>query len=135
MEEIGPDNIFIFGRAADEVRRLRATGYNARSLASQDPDLSLALGQLGDGTFSPGQPDLFKPIVESLLDRGDYFMLCADFRSYIECQERVTRAYLEEEEWTRRSILSVARMGRFSSDRAVREYAAEIWNVKTVVGG
>jgi len=133
MEEIGADNIFIFGHSADEVRRLRATGYNSRALASQDPDLQLALRQIGDGTFSPGEPELFRPIVESLLDRGDYFMLCADFRSYVECHERMERAYLDEDEWTRRSILSVARMGKFSSDRAVREYASEIWNVKPLV--
>jgi starch phosphorylase len=130
MEQIGADNIFIFGHDASEVQRLRQQGYNSRAVMEADPELALTLRQIGDGTFSPGEPGLFRPILETLLDRGDYFQVLADYHAYIECQERVNQAYLDPVGWTRRSIMSVAGMGFFSSDRSIREYVRDIWEVK-----
>ncbi len=130
MEEIGADNIFIFGHTAEEVQRLRQQGYNPRAVVDADPELAEVLQQIGDGTFSPGEPGLFRPILEALLDRGDYFQVLADFRSYVACQERVSEVYLDRTAWARRSIMSVAGMGHFSSDRAVREYVKDIWEVR-----
>ena len=132
MEEIGPENIFIFGHTAEEVSALRAGGHDPRAVVAGDRELRLALDMIARGVFSPGEPDLFHPLLESLLDQGDYFLVLADYRRYIECQERVSRDFRDVGEWTRRSILSVARMGKFSSDRSIMEYARRIWEVRPV---
>ena len=88
------------------------------------------LDLIAGSELCPGQPGVFSPLVHSLLDQGDPFMLLADFSAYVECQERVDASYGDQEAWTRMSILNVARMGRFSSDRTIREYAREIWDAK-----
>ena len=133
-DAIGVDNIFIFGKTAEEVRALRASGYDPRAVARGDGELVRALEMIADGTFSPAEPGRFRPLVDALLDHGDHFLTLADYRSFVDCQGEVDRAYRDVESWTRRSILSVARMGFFSADRSVREYARDIWGVVAVGG-
>ncbi len=127
-EEVGQENMFLFGLTAQEVARLRLDGYDpARMIDAQD-ELRKALDLIGSGYFSPDQPDRFQAIIDSL--RGvDYYLLAADFASYLATQEQVDHLYADQDEWNRKAILNVARMGKFSSDRTVAEYAAEIWNV------
>lgn len=132
MQEVGEENIFIFGHTAEEIAVIREKGYRPRDYYESDPELGKVLDMIGDGAFSHENPDLFKPIVESLLDRGDYYMLLADFASYVACQEEVARVYCDQEEWTRRAIFNTAGMGKFSSDRTIQEYADDIWKVKPV---
>ncbi len=132
MEEVGKDNIFIFGLNADEVAEVKAKGYRPRDYYESNPELKKALDMIGGGYFSPFNQTLFAPIVESLLDKGDQFMLLADYASYIECQDKVSAAFRDRDRWDKMSILNTANMGKFSSDRTIREYAEEIWNVKPV---
>ena len=132
METVGSDNIFIFGLRAEEVVALRESGYTHRRYYEKDVELKTALDMIAGGAFSPQQPDLFAPIIDSLLLRGDKYMVLADYLAYIETQERVNRLYRQPEAWARKAILNTARMGKFSSDRAVREYAEKIWKVKPV---
>jgi starch phosphorylase len=129
MEEVGPDNIFIFGLNAEEVGALRSGGYAPRALYEADPDLRGTLDLIWEGFFSPEEPRLFHPLVQALLDQGDYFLVLADFRAYLEAQDRVGKVYADREEWARHSILNTARTGLFSSDRSILQYAGEIWNV------
>jgi starch phosphorylase len=129
MEEVGAENIFIFGLKAPEVKALRASGYEPRSFYEKDPELKTALDMIGSDAFSPGQAGLFSPIINALLDRGDHYMVLADYRSYIQMQDRVDEIFTDVEEWTRRSILNTANMGKFSSDRAISQYAVDIWGV------
>jgi starch phosphorylase len=127
----GPENFFLFGLTTDEVRALWASGYRPGAYADADPELRAVLDLIASGTFSPSDPGLFLPLVNSLLYH-DPFVLMADYRSYVECQERVSAAYRDPEQWTRMSILNVARVGGFSSDRSIREYCEKIWNVRPV---
>jgi starch phosphorylase len=130
-EAVGPENFFLFGLTVEEIRRLRAEGYRPRALYERDAELRSVLDALADGTFSRGHASLFRPLVDSLLDH-DPWLLLADFRSYVECQAEVERAYLDPERWTRMSILNTARMGRFSSDRSIADYCRDIWRVEPV---
>ena len=130
-EEVGDENIFIFGLTADEVQEKKNSGYRPMEHYERNPALKHVIDMIGSGYFSPSNPELFKPIVDSLL-QNDPYMLLADFESYVDCQERVSQAYLDQEEWTRKSILNVARIGKFSSDRTIAEYAREIWNAEPV---
>jgi starch phosphorylase len=107
----------------------QARDYDPRELYRANLQLRGALDLIGSGALSPAQPDLFAPLVASLLERDPY-MLLEDFDSYLGCQQRVAAAYRDQEAWTRMSILNVARMGRFSSDRTIREYAEQIWGVR-----
>ncbi|MHC1727807.1 MAG: glycogen/starch/alpha-glucan phosphorylase [Syntrophobacteraceae bacterium] len=129
-EEVGPENFFLFGLKAEEVEHLRLTGYNPVSFYENDPELRRAIDQIASGGFSPDEPGLFAPIVDALLRHGDYFLLLADYRSYVDTQDKVNRLFEDKEEWTRKTILNTANMGKFSSDRAVLEYARQIWGVK-----
>jgi starch phosphorylase len=131
-EEVGPENFFLFGLTADEVARRNAEGYRPRDHYESDARLRAALDLISSGFFSRGDRSLFRPLVDSLLERDPY-MVCADFASYVACQDEVARAYLDPEGWTRMSILNVSRMGKFSSDRAIAEYCRDIWNVEPVV--
>jgi glycogen phosphorylase len=131
-EEVGDHNIFIFGLTAEEVQKTKESGYNPMEYYERIPSLKKVLDQIASGYFSPGNPELFKPIIESLLYKGDPFLLLADFESYVACQEVVSKAYLNQEEWARKSILNVANVGKFSSDRTIAEYAREIWQVEPV---
>ncbi len=128
-EEVGEDNFFLFGLTTQQVTESKAKGYRPYQFYKKDPELKTAIDQIASGYFSKGDTGLFKPLVDSLL-HNDEFMLLADYQSYIECQERVSRIYRDEESWTRMSILNVARMGKFSSDRSIREYAEKIWKTE-----
>jgi starch phosphorylase len=129
-EEVGADNIFIFGLTADAIEELRASGsYDPRQYYASDPALKRVLDALASDRFCPEEPGSLKWIPETLLSHDDYFVL-ADFASYLAMQRRISREYLEPALWTRKAILNVARIGRFSSDRTVREYAREIWGLE-----
>ena len=130
LEEVGRENIFIFGLTIEEVEALRARGYDPHEVYRSDPELKQAIDMIDSGHFSPDNPRLFQPIRQSLLDWGDHYLVLADYRAFVTAQEAVSRLYRDPEEWSRRSILNVANMGKFSSDRAVQEYAERIWNVK-----
>jgi glycogen phosphorylase len=128
-EEVGEDNIFIFGLNADEVQELRSAGYDPLDEVHRDPRLRECLEMIARGYFSAGNNGLFKPIIDSLLSKGDYFLVLKDYGSYIECQEEVSNAFRDKKRWARASVLNSCQMGKFSSDRTIREYAKEIWNV------
>ncbi|HEV8376822.1 MAG TPA: glycogen/starch/alpha-glucan phosphorylase, partial [Candidatus Polarisedimenticolia bacterium] len=128
---VGEENFFSFGLTAGEGALLRAAGHHPRDLYDADPELRETLDSIARGDFSRGDLDLFRPLLESLLER-DEFLLLADYRPYLEAQERAGRAFLDQEEWTRKSILNVARVGIFSSDRAIREYCEKIWRIRPV---
>ncbi|HSF15165.1 MAG TPA: glycogen/starch/alpha-glucan phosphorylase [Vicinamibacteria bacterium] len=130
-EAVGPENFFLFGSTAEEVAARRTGSYRPRDLYDEDHRLRETIDLVASGRFSDGDRSLFRPLLDSLLD-GDHYMVLADFSAYIRCQEDAERAYRDVESWTRRSILNVARMGRFSSDRAIREYCDEIWKVSPV---
>jgi starch phosphorylase len=127
-EAVGEDNFFLFGLNAAEVEQTWAQGYRPREIHDRSPLLRSIFEALGSGLFSHGDRELFRPLVDNLLDHDPYLVL-RDFPSYIECQEEVGRRYLDGAHWTRMSILNVARIGRFSSDRAIREYCDDIWKV------
>jgi starch phosphorylase len=131
-QEVGDENIFIFGLTADEVEARRASGYDPWDCYHGEPELQTALDQIADDLFSPGDPGLFQPLLDRLLHEGDPFMVLADFASYLHCQERVSQAYRDERLWTRMSILNTANTGKFSSDRTIREYCEEIWKAHPV---
>jgi starch phosphorylase len=128
-EEVGAENFFLFGLTAAQVSRRLAEGYRPREEYQANPALRAAIDLIDSGHFSDGDRRLFAPLTQSLLERDDY-LLCADFQSYLDCQAQVEQAYADPARWTRTSILNVARIGKFSSDRAIREYCAKIWNVK-----
>ncbi len=133
MEEVGAENIFIFGLTAEQVRNTRAAGYDPVRVYESDPELRQVLDMIASDCFCPDEPGLFLPVFNSLLHQGahsDHYLILADYRPYISAQEAVNRLYLDPAEWTKRSILNTARMGKFSSDRAVLEYAADIWKVQ-----
>lgn len=130
-EEVGEENFFLFGLTFEEIYFLKANGHNPVAYYESNTELKEALDRIASGYFSHGDTELFKPIVDSLLFNDDY-MLLADYQSYIDCQENVSQAYRDRNRWLRMSILNVARMGKFSSDRAIREYCQEIWNVEPI---
>lgn len=129
---VGHENFFLFGLTEEEVVQLRTQGYNPWAIYENDVELHKALDMIACGRFSPENKDLFRPIIDALLHRGDYYMVLADYRSYIQAQESVSAAYRDTARWARMSILNTARMGFFSSDRAIMEYASRIWNVDSI---
>ncbi len=128
---VGAENFFLFGLTADEGQRLLADGYRPMDFYRGEPELREALDLIRDGFFSRGDPALFRPLLDHLLHHDPYLAL-ADYAAYAECQRRVDAAYRDTERWTRMSILNTARSGRFSSDRSIREYCAEIWRAEPV---
>jgi starch phosphorylase len=130
-EEVGAENFFLFGMTAEEVASRKNEGYRPREHYERDPALREALDLVAGGTFSPEQPALFGPLVDSLLERDDYMVL-ADYAAYADRQRDVDRTYRDPDRWTRMSILNTSRMGKFSSDRAIREYCRDIWRVEPV---
>jgi glycogen phosphorylase len=134
-EEVGAENFFLFGLTVEEVATLRQRGYQPWEWYRKDRNVKAVLDAIGGGVFSPGEPGLFRPIVDSLLNGGDPYLCLADFAAYCACQDRVSQAWLDQEEWTRMAILNTARSGKFSSDRTIREYADEIWKVKSTPVG
>jgi len=132
-DEVGQDNIFIFGLTAEEVGRLRAGGYRPLDVYHAQPELKQALDMIGSGYFSPDEPERFRPVVDALLQHGDHYLVLADYASYLACQRDVDATYRGQDRWVRKAILNVACMGRFSSDRTVLQYAAEIWHTRPVL--
>jgi starch phosphorylase len=130
-ERVGAEHFFLFGLTADEVHRTLTDGYRPTAIIEKTPELREALEAVRSGLFSRGDRGLYEPLVRSLTG-DDPFRVCADFASYVECQERVSRAFADESGWTRSAIFNVARMGYFSSDRSIREYASRIWRVDPV---
>ena len=129
-ERVGSDNIFIFGMTAAEVGELWAGGhYDPRAVVEADPRLKRVLKMISDGTFSPDEPDRYRPLVDGLLN-DDRFLVLADFAAYVECQRTVDAAFADPDDWMRRAVLNTASVGWFSSDRAVREYAQRIWKAE-----
>jgi starch phosphorylase len=129
-EEIGRDNMFIFGLTTDEVKKLRPE-YSPPLFVAQSEELKRVLDMVAGGAFAPHEPGLFRPIVESLLHHDEY-MLLADFDAYVEAQEFASLAYRDTATWTRKSIWNVAHTGKFSTDRTIADYAREIWGLKPV---
>lgn len=129
-EEVGSDNIFIFGLDASGVENLRKNGYNSFYYYNHNPELKNAIDQIQNGFYSKSQPDLFRPLVDSLLHQGDRYMLFADYESYIRTQQTVDITFRDKVKWARMSILNTANMGKFSTDRTISEYARDIWNIK-----
>lgn len=130
-EEVGKENFFLFGLTATKVFEHKAQGYDPLGYFEANEELREVIDRIASGHFSLNNPELFKPLVDSLL-YSDEYMLMADYKSYIEAQERVSSTFLDREKWTRMSILNVARIGKFSSDRSIREYCEKVWSIKPV---
>ena len=130
-DEVGAENFFLFGLSAPEVYALKAKGYRPRDYYDANQELRAVIDLIRSGVFSRGDSGLFRPLIDGLLNQDPYLLL-ADFQSYVECQARVSQAYGDTDRWTRMSILNTARSGKFSSDRTIREYCADIWDVKPV---
>ncbi|OPZ22751.1 MAG: Maltodextrin phosphorylase [candidate division BRC1 bacterium ADurb.BinA364] len=132
-QEVGEENIFIFGNTAAQVATMKQEGYHPREFIAECEELRLALDLIKRGFFSLEAPERFRPIYNSLTAWGDPFLLTADFKSYLECQDRVCEAYADKRRWNRISILNVARCGKFSSDRTIEEYNRDIWHAPKIV--
>ena len=128
-EEVGAENFFLFGLTAEEVTRTQADGYRPWDIYNGNLELKGVIDLIGSGLFSHGDRSTFQPLIDSLLWHDPYLLL-ADYAAYIACQDQVSAAYRDTNRWTRMSILNVARMGKFSSDRAIAEYCRDIWRVK-----
>lgn len=134
MDEVGQENIFLFGLQVEEIRKMRERGsYHPLTYYHRNPDIRRLMDTFASGLFCPDEPSRFRWIYESVLDRGDPYFHLADLESYIETQERVAQAFKDPVGWTCKAILNVARTGKFSSDRAIAEYAREIWNIKPIL--
>jgi starch phosphorylase len=130
-DAVGADNFFLFGLTVPQVGDLKARGYNPKDYYQSNAQLREVIDLVGSGAFSNGNRELFRPLVDSLLDRDEY-LLFADYQSYVDQQDQVSQSFSDPERWTRKSILNVARMGHFSSDRSVQEYCNQIWHTKPV---
>ncbi len=130
-QEVGAENFFLFGLTTPEVLDLKAQGYVPRRYYNSIPELRGVLDLIASGFFSHGDPELFKPIVDNLL-YDDPYLLLADYKAYVECQDKVSQAYKDQENWSKMSILNVARMGKFSSDRSIQDYCNHIWKAQPV---
>lgn len=131
-EEVGRDNIFIFGHTVEEVEALKSGDYNPYSYMEKNEELKAIIGWLSSDFFTPGEHNPFQDVVHSILDWGDPFMVMADYEMYIEAQDKVGEAYKNKTNWAKMAICNTARVGKFSSDRTIREYADEIWDLKSV---
>ena len=132
-EQVGDDNIFIFGNTTPQVAEIRAQGYRPRAIYEANAELRAVLDAIRDGAFSPEEPGRFQAIFDTLVNWGDHYLLLADYASYIEAQDRVDALYRNADEWARRAVLNIAGMGVFSSDRTIAEYAHDIWHTRPVV--
>jgi starch phosphorylase len=130
-EEVGKENIFIFGLLAEEVVKLKSGGYNPKTFYNSNEMLKRVIDMIADDFFSKKEPGIFKSIIDSLLGT-DYYFLLADYQSYVDEQDKVSKLYLNTEKWTKKAIRNVAGVGKFSSDRSIREYAEKIWNVHPI---
>jgi starch phosphorylase len=127
-EEAGPENFFLFGLTEDEVATIKATGYRPADYIDGNDELRAVLDLIADGTFSHGDTEVFRPLVDNLR-YDDNFLVCADYAAYVACQDQVSAAWQDRDSWTRMSILNTARSGKFSSDRSIAEYCEDIWKV------
>jgi starch phosphorylase len=127
-DEAGPENFFLFGLTESEVEKVKADGYRPESYIDANDELRAVLDLIAGGTFSHGDTDVFRPLVDNLR-YDDPFLVCADYASYVNCQDQVSAAWQEKDSWTKMSILNTARSGKFSSDRAIAEYCDDIWKV------
>jgi starch phosphorylase len=128
-EEVGAENFFLFGLTATEVTELKARGYRPRDYYEQNRTLREVIDFIASGALARGDTELFRPIVENLLDH-DPFLLLADYQAYTDAQEQVSTLWRDQQAWTRKSILNTARMGKFSSDRSIRDYCERVWNIQ-----
>ncbi len=129
QEHVGEENIFIFGNTTPQVEALRSQGYNPHSFYEQDAELHQALTQIATGYFSRQEPARYHNIFDSLVNLGDHYQLLADYRSYVDTQDKVDQLYRNQDEWLRCTVHNIANMGYFSADRTIQEYADEIWNI------
>ncbi|HSQ69639.1 MAG TPA: glycogen/starch/alpha-glucan phosphorylase, partial [Steroidobacteraceae bacterium] len=132
-EQVGPENIFIFGLTAEQVVARRARGYSPSEVVRDDPELRATLELIDSGHFTPGNLADGKPVVDRLLSEGEPFLVLADYAAYVEAQDQVDALFLQRDEWTRKAVINTLSMGRFSSDRSIREYAERIWRIKPVL--
>jgi len=130
-EEVGADNIFIFGLLADEVVKLKSDGYNPKAFYEKNAELKLIVDMIAANFFNPKEFGIFDDMIRGLMN-VDYYCLFADYQSYIDAQDKVAELYQKKEDWTKKSIYNVARVAKFSSDRSVKEYAEKIWKVKPI---
>ena len=133
-EEVGPENFFLFGLDAEQVQDLKSRGYRPREYYDRSFELRVVLDFIASGALAGGDTGLFQPLVDNLL-RDDPFLVLADYEAYVECQAQVSALWKDPSAWTRKSILNVARMGKFSSDRSIRDYCDLVWKVKPVSVG
>ncbi|SET21075.1 glycogen/starch/alpha-glucan family phosphorylase [Thorsellia anophelis] len=132
LENVGDENIFIFGNTAEQVEALRSKGYNPREFFDKDEELRQVLSQIANGTFSPFEPHRYMGLFDNLVNFGDYYQLLADYRSYIDMQDEVDKHYQNKDKWAQSVLSNIANMGYFSSDRTIQEYADDIWKIKPV---
>jgi len=132
LDHVGEENIFIFGNTTPQVEALRNSGYNSHTFYEEDAELHQVLIQIATGVFSPQEPGRYRNIFDSLVNLGDHYQLLADYRSYVDTQDKVDKLYRNQEEWTRCAVHNIANMGYFSSDRTIQEYADEIWGIKPI---
>jgi len=128
-QEIGPDNFFLFGLTADQARDLKARGYRPADIYQQNASLREVLDFVASGVLAGGDTSLFRPLVDNLLT-SDPFLVLADYQAYVDCQAQVSALWHDPQTWTRKSIITVARMGKFSSDRSIRDYCRQVWRVR-----
>jgi len=129
-EEVGSDNIFIFGNTVEEVKAIRAKGYNPFDFYENNEELRKILDWLDSDFFTPGHPYELAALKHSLLDGGDSYLVLADFESYVESQQALDLAYKDKARWAKMAILNTASMGKFNSDRSIRDYVENIWHLK-----
>lgn len=133
LEEVGPENIYIFGLKIEQVQEMRNNGsYDPRHYYETNPAIQRVMDSIASDLFCPGEPGLFRPIYDSILQHGDYYLHLADFQPYLEMQEQASKEYSDRSVWATKAALNVARTGKFSSDRTIAEYATQIWNLKAV---
>ena len=130
-EEVGEENIFIFGMTAEEVEKERKNSSRSpKDIYASNDEVRRTIDSIRNGFFNNGDKEEFRPLADSLMDPHDPYMNLKDFEDYLRCQEEVSRTYRDGKSWWRKSILNVARIGKFSTDRTIREYAEDIWGVK-----
>ncbi len=130
-EEVGSENIYIFGMTAGEVEHTRTSDrYVASEFYQNDADLAAVIDALSSGVICPDEPGVFEPIANSLMVEGDYFRVLGDFRAYLDIQEVIGNDYLDQDLWTKKVLQNIAHMGKFSSDRTINDYARDIWKLE-----
>ncbi|MFC0178966.1 glycogen/starch/alpha-glucan family phosphorylase [Thorsellia kenyensis] len=132
LENVGEDNIFIFGNTAEQVIKLRQKGYNPREFYENNTKLRQVLNQIADGTFSPNEPHRYRDLFDNLVNFGDYYQLLADYQSYVDTQSKVDLHFKNQDNWQESVVANIANMGYFSSDRTIEEYAKTIWKIDPV---